>query len=133
MVIENYFASYERYVIINAATERGKVSVLEQRRFRRIFYASAVQYRLSPGQEPSGSLSCDYSVGGIRLRAHNFIPLKTKLFLDFVAPKEALKQVVGQVVWVQRLPHGETYQVGVEFEPSIVESSRRESSLQFSM
>lgn len=90
--------------------------MLEQRKFRRFPLSEGVQCRLSPGQEPMGCLACDLSAGGVRFRAQEFIPLNTELFLQIPLPTRNLLQVKGRVAWVQRVPHGETYQVGVEFQ-----------------
>ncbi len=94
----------------------------EQRKSRRFPLSEGVQYRRSPGQEPVGCLSCDLSSGGIRFRAQEFIALHSELFLEIPLPTRDILQVAGKVAWVQRIPHGEMYQVGVEFTEAAVRS-----------
>jgi len=89
----------------------------ELRRFKRVAFSGAVQYRTTPWGESKGCLACDFSIGGIRLRVDDFIALNTDLFMDVALPTRNAFQVSGRVAWVQRVPHSESYQVGVEFRP----------------
>lgn len=103
------------------------------RKYERTPYPEPVQYRRLPGDEPLGCVACDCSRGGLRFKSQDFIPLKTNLFFDMMSPTREVMQVAGKVVWVQRVPHGEMYQVGVEFESPTVEVSRPETSPRFSV
>ena len=89
----------------------------DKRRFTRISYKHAVQYR-TPGQsEPEACLACDLSEVGIRLNSFRFIPLKERMALTLDLDTDTPVNVQGQVIWVQRVPHSEYYQLGLAFDP----------------
>ena len=90
----------------------------EQRKFERRGYRDPVQYRLSPGEEPRGCLAYDFSVGGVRFRASEFIPLNAEIYLDIQFPEIHIQQLPVRVAWVQRVPNSELYEIGVEFKTS---------------
>ena len=88
-----------------------------KRQSLRIPYREAVQF-LTPGQsEPEACLACDLSEGGIRLNSFKFIPLHEKMALTLQVDTGNPIDVQGRVVWVQRVPHSEYYQVGLVFDP----------------
>ena len=96
--------------------------MLEKRRFRRIAYKEPVQFRV-PGQaEPEGCLACDLSEVGIRFNSHKFIPLQERMAITL----EGNINIQGQVMWVQRVPHSEYYQVGLAFDPDTDDQSLKE-------
>ena len=100
--------------------------MLEKRRFRRIAYKEPVQFRV-PGQaEPEGCLACDLSEVGIRLNSHKFIPLQERMAITLPVNDEDAIDIQGQVVWVQRVPHSEYYQVGLAFDPDTDDQSLKE-------
>ena len=73
-----------------------------------VSYASENQTR--------STLTLDLGGGGLRLLAHEFVPVRTRLRLEFSLGQATEPIVaVGRTVWVQRIPYGEQYQVGVEF------------------
>jgi len=89
-----------------------------QRQFPRIDFAEPVEYRLNEGIPASGSLGYNISEGGVRLRTDQFIPLNADMVLNFRLNSDAPLSVPGKVVWVQKVPHAESYQVGVQFDDS---------------
>lgn len=92
----------------------------------RISFREPVQYRLQRseasvenGIERTGAgLSCDLNENGIRIRSNDFVPLNTFLFIDFLLKSHQPMQIQGRVVWIQKLPHSESYQMGVKFDRS---------------
>ena len=90
----------------------------EQRKFERQDYRDPVQYRITPGQEPRGCVAYDFSGGGARFRASEFIPLNAEIYLDIRFPEIHIQQLPVRVAWVQRVPNSEMYEIGVEFKNS---------------
>jgi hypothetical protein len=89
----------------------------DKRRFTRIPFKEAIQYR-TPGQsEAEACIACDLSEVGIRLNSFRFIPLRERMALTVQLDQEAPITVQGHVIWVQRVPHSEFYQVGLAFDP----------------
>ncbi|HQO57532.1 MAG TPA: PilZ domain-containing protein [Candidatus Omnitrophota bacterium] len=97
--------------------------MFEKRRYKRIAFREAVEFHVLPGTSaqgtplPSfgGSLSWDLSEGGLRFRAYSFIPLNTDLSVEFSVEHDRTVKLVGRVVWIQKLPHSEQYNLGLEF------------------
>ena len=87
----------------------------DKRRFRRITFKEPVQFRTRGHSEPEGCVGCDLSEVGIRLYSHNFIPIKEEMALTLQVDAEKQIDLQGRVVWVQRVPHSEYYQLGLEF------------------
>ena len=88
-----------------------------KRQFTRIPYKEAVQFRTQGQFEPEACTACDISEGGMRLNSFRFIPLKEKIALTLQFDVFNPIDIQGQVVWVQRVPHSEYYQIGLAFEP----------------
>jgi|SRR3989338_5128799 len=88
-----------------------------KRRFTRIPYKEAVQFRTQGQFESEVCIACDISEGGIRLNSFRFIPVKEKLALTLPVDPYNPVDIQSEVVWVQRVPHSEYYQVGLAFEP----------------
>ncbi len=92
-----------------------KVESSERRNFNRIRLAQPVQCRLKDWEEQRGALSCDISEGGMRLNSTSFLPLHTEVLLKIQLSHEQVVECRSQVVWIQRIPFTERYQVGLEF------------------
>jgi hypothetical protein len=92
--------------------------MLEQRRYPRMSFLEPVEYRTTSGRESEGCLASDYSIGGMQLVSQKFISLNTHLLLDFISPTRKFLQMAGKVIWVQRVPHLESYRLGISFEKS---------------
>lgn len=93
----------------------------DKRRFRRIPFREPVQFRSKDHAEPAGCVAYDLSERGIRLNSQNFIAVKEELALTLQMDFGTQIDVQGRVVWVQRVPHAEYYQVGLEFPPGSAE------------
>lgn len=97
--------------------------VFEKRRYKRIAFREAVEFHVLPGAPAHGAplpsfggcLSWDLSEGGLRFRAYSFIPLNTDLSVEFSVENDRTVKLVGRVVWIQKLPHSEQYNLGLEF------------------
>ena len=89
----------------------------DKRRFRRVAFREPVQFRTKAHSEPEGCVACDLSEVGIRLSSPNFIPIKEEIALTFRVDDGNQIDFNGRVVWVQRVPHSEYYQLGLEFAP----------------
>ncbi len=94
-----------------------------QRKFPRVAFRDPVTCRI-PGAVPfgenvnrdiGGCVCFDISRGGMRLRTNDFIPLSTEVVFSVPLGKEDVAEVAGKVVWAQKYPHAEQYQIGVRF------------------
>mgnify|MGYP001566409191 CR=1 FL=1 len=90
----------------------------EKRKSRRFDFREAVEYYLADSPVCQGAAGCDLSQGGVRFRANDFIPLTSNLILNVFLKPEKIVRVEGTVVWVQQLPHEESYHIGCEFKGS---------------
>ena len=66
------------------------------------------------------TLSHDLSVGGLSFSAHVAPAVGTtlKLTVAFSSPPRSVKDLVGRVAWVQKVPNGARYIVGVDLSES---------------
>jgi len=62
-----------------------------------------------------GCLCYDISKGGMRLRSNDFVPLSTEMVFRVPLGPEDVVEMAGEVVWTQKYPHAESYQLGVQF------------------
>ena len=93
----------------------------DRRRYLRTTFREPVQYSMlgeGAGSRHAfgGFLSCDVSEGGLRIYANDFVPLNTPVKMDFYIHPEKLVSLDGRVVWTQKAPHTENYQLGMEFD-----------------
>ena len=101
----------------------------EKRTARRVIFRRPIEFEVLGGSFPAveaglgevqgkcfgGCLGFDLSLGGIRLYANDFVPVETVLTVRFSVFNEHVISAEGRVVWVQRIPHSEYYQVGLQF------------------
>jgi len=92
-----------------------KIESSERRNFERFRLAQPVQCHLNELEPEQGSLSCDISEGGIRLNITHFLPLNTEILLRIKLNSARIVECRGRVMWIQRIPFSERYQVGLEF------------------
>ena len=90
----------------------------ENRKYKRVTFREPIRYSDSPFNVGAGSLSCDLSEGGLRCYSEEFIPLNSEMTMELKLENSQKVQLKGQVVWVQRVPHAERYQVGIKFNES---------------
>lgn len=88
----------------------------EERRFPRVALNSEVKFQIRQSKKFGLTHCRDISEGGVRIIAEEFIPLGTTMKLEIIL-KNALKCIdaVAEVVWLQRIPHSERYQLGLRF------------------
>lgn len=101
-----------------------------KRRDARMIFREPIRYHLKNSDQDTNpdtcftgaGLSCDLSQSGIRIRSTDFLPLSADIFMDFFLKQERPVQAQGRVVWVQKQPHSEYYQIGVRFSPALPKS-----------
>ena len=97
--------------------EKVKVTneLLGKRESQRMRYPIPVRF----GGEASrfqDSLLKDIGAGGIRLLSRNFLPVDSKVKLEFfLTPASEALQAVGKVVWIQKIPYSYQHEVGIQF------------------
>lgn len=107
-----------------------KPVVPERRESPRVNTAMSVQYRGIRQTDDSvvGAIARDISVGGIRLLVNEFVSVFTRLVLEVALPSSPKPvTVISKVAWVRKRPHGEQYEVGMQFM-DIAEEDRRDIS-----
>ncbi len=95
-----------------------KAEVPERRQYPRVNTTMSIQYRgiRQASDSVMGAIARDISSGGIRVLVNEFISVFTRLVVEVYIPStsEAVK-VVSKVAWIQKRPHGEQYEVGMQF------------------
>ena len=94
--------------------EEGTYPAGERRKFTRLGSRLPLQYR---GERAFRYvLTKDIGEGGIKFLSTDFIPVSSKLVVELSLhyAGEPLK-AVGRVSWVQKLPYGDQYNVGMQF------------------
>jgi c-di-GMP-binding flagellar brake protein YcgR len=87
----------------------------ERRRYFRVNTHLPVRYQLKGHPTKFGhTLSRDISEGGIRLLLNEFLPPKTEVLLEMIVLGKIVDPLA-RVVWSQRIPHSDDYQIGLEF------------------
>ena len=100
---------------MNISLDAGEMESAEKRRYRRIPLRQPVQFQSQHSALEGGSLSCDLGEGGVRVDMYDFLPLNTEVTLEIRLAVERVIEYVGRVVWIQKFPFAERYQVGLEF------------------
>ena len=100
----------------------------DQRKSLRVKFQEPVQYHFKEAKNFGGCLAYDLGIGGIRVNFHEFVPPQTEIKLQLqLGQNQKLVDLMGHVVWVQKIPYSERYQVGVEFKwPDFLSSSKNE-------
>ena len=92
-----------------------EIKNFERRRFPRLPFHEPVQYQLKDTHRFGGCLAGDISEGGIRVNFNDFIPLKTQIAVQVFLTLGRMVECVGHVVWIQKFPFSDRYQVGLAF------------------
>src|SRR3989338_8112893 len=87
-----------------------------KRRFKRIGFREPVSYQTIQGSHFGGCLGLDLSAGGLRFYFSDFLAPQTEMVFNFPLRYQYRASINGKVAWVQKLPHSEQYQIGVEFD-----------------
>jgi Tfp pilus assembly protein PilZ len=89
----------------------------DKRSSMRKMVSASVRYEMKSTREFGSALACDISEGGLRLNFNKFIPSNTDFLLQLNLPSAAkIINAVGKVMWAQRIPHSERYQLGISFK-----------------
>jgi len=107
--------------------------VSDKRKFKRVEFKEPVQYRVLgcdmpdflPASFYSGTVSCDLGEGGIKFRSEKFIPIRALLAVEMTVAGGDMLALEGQVAWIQKIPHAESYFLGLEF----VDSAENQSAI----
>ena len=87
----------------------------EKRQYKRIDFRKAVRLQIPGKDRATGCVSRDISEGGIRIHVSDFVPVNEEIMMTFALDTGEVIGEIGRVVWVQRVPHGESYQLGLQF------------------
>ena len=105
----------------------------EQRRTRRIKADAPVRFQAKGKEHYSNCLSRDISLGGLRVKANQFIPLETALKVEIELKNGEVIDGFGRVVWISQVPYSDWYELGLRFEEYGSELNSRERLEQFVM
>lgn len=99
----------------------------DKRAFKRVRLSEPVRFEFRNPAHYGGCLSADISEGGVRLRVNEFIALGEEISVNIQLSPKKMVEGVGKVVWVQKMPYADQYQIGLEFEKldSIFEARSR--------
>ena len=62
------------------------------------------------------SLTKDLGGGGVRLVSREFLPVNSKVKLEFfLTPASEALKAVGKVVWIQKAPYSYQHDIGIQF------------------
>lgn len=127
--MKSCYTYYERDIGVRKKDEEmlNSFSGVERRRYPRLEIELALQYREIGDFErlPQESVARNISEGGISFRVDRFLPLGNRLItsLSLEPHSEILKTVV-KIVWIQKDPHADSYDIGCQFI-NISEEGRR--------
>ena len=103
---------------------KNRTLLLGRREFPRL--SSHIPVRFGGEENRSqDSLTKDLGGGGVRLVSREFLPVDSKVKLEFfLTPASEALKAVGKVVWIQKLPYSYQHDVGIQFL-DISDPSRR--------
>jgi len=108
-------------------SKKDKTMVLGRREFPRLKFHVPVRFGSWESQSQD-SLTKDLGGGGVRVVSREFLPIHTKVKLEFSLNRASeLLRAVGKVVWVHKLPYSYQHDVGIQFL-DIPEMTKREIS-----
>ena len=91
------------------------MAMANQRFYKRFSFLEPVEYR-KPSLYSTGSLANNISVGGIKLRVGEFIPVSTILELGInLENTSRVVPIKGKVVWIGESLSEGMYDIGLEF------------------
>ena len=90
--------------------------MIERRRYIRIPDRQKISYKVLPDRKAQGFITRDISQGGIRFFVHTFVPPESLLEVRITFERFLFSfEAIVRVVWVEKEPHSERYEIGVEF------------------
>ena len=102
----------------------------EKRANTRFRTSIPVQYRYLT--KVNNALTHDLSETGLSFTTNDFIPVNTQVFIA-ILPKEEPLRAGGRVVWIQKVPFGDRYNVGLKFTDLNAYNQARIASLEDKM
>ena len=87
----------------------------EKRKFKRIDFREPVQILVENNGKNMGCLAQDLSEGGIKVSSFEFIPVNCDIQLQAKLSSENFLDLKGKVIWIQKLPFSDRFQIGFEF------------------
>ena len=98
--------------------------VLGKREHLRMHYPIPVRFG-GDAARLQDTLLKDIGAGGLRLLSREFVPVDSKVKLEFfLTPASEALLAVGKVVWIQKVPYSYQHEVGIQFL-DISETSRK--------
>jgi hypothetical protein len=96
--------------------------ISEKRRFLRLPASTHIQFKRIGYTQARKKLSKDISIAGIRFLSDQFIPIFSHIKVNLQVEEDEMPvQFIAQVMWVNALYNGESYEVGAQ----ILEISRQ--------
>jgi len=95
--------------------EKPQDQVLGKREYVRMRYPIPVRFggEIARVQD---TLMKDIGGGGIRLLSREFLPVDSKVKLEFfLTPASEGLMAVGKVIWIQKVPYSYQHEVGIQF------------------
>jgi Tfp pilus assembly protein PilZ len=102
----------------------------EKRATTRFRTSLPIQYRYLT--KVNNALTHNLSEGGLSFTTTDFIPVNTQLFVA-ILPKDEPLRAGGTVVWIQKMPYGDRYNVGMKFTAINAYNKARIASLEDKM
>ncbi len=88
----------------------------ERRKIPRIKIRAPVRYQIKSSKSYGAALTSDFSQEGLRFTCDEYVSPQTEFVLEvFLAELTRNIHANGRVVWSQRLPHSNRYQLGIKF------------------
>jgi len=88
----------------------------EQRQSLRVSLYSPLRFQIKSSRKFGSTVSRDISLGGIRFLTDNFVPVGTSMILEVnLGDTPNIVNAIADVVWTQKLPHTDRYQMGLRF------------------
>ena len=91
------------------------LEVSEKRHAKRVDFKEPIGFQFKDPTQFGGCLGCDLSESGLRVNFSDFVPLGTELLIQLTLAGKRVVERMGKVVWVQKFPFMDRYQVGLQF------------------
>ena len=94
---------------------KNTVPLLGKREHPRMRYPIPIRFGAEANRSQD-SLLKDIGAGGLRLLSREFLPVDSKVKLEFfLTPASEALLAVGKVVWIQKVPYSYQHEVGIQF------------------
>ena len=88
--------------------------IAEKRTTDRSRFSEPVELRLKNGVDSTGTLACDLSEGGVRIKVSEFVPPESECVLHLKFKYEVM-DCLAKVKWCQKERFNDHYQIGLQF------------------